>query len=354
MTHRLKVAVVGSGIGRHHVDSYQKWPEFFDVRVVCDINADLARELAAEKGVPEASSELAQVLQRPDLDLIDLCTPSHLHYSQTLEVLAAGKHVICEKPVAGSLQQADELIAAEAAAGRRVMPIFQYRFGHGLQKLRLLRERGVAGRAYLSTSETTWRRRADYYAIPWRGRWQTELGGTLATHAIHSHDAIAYILGPVRSVAAHVATLVNPVETDDNVSASLQMADGSLVSLSATTGSARDMSRLLFCFSGLTAMSNLRPYTHTGDDWTFIGDTPEIDATIAAVLAEYEPQPEGMAGQFRRFVTAMETGGPMPVTLAEARAALELMTAIYYSARTRTVVDLPLAPDHPLYAGWAP
>jgi predicted dehydrogenase len=336
------------------VAAYQQWPEHFDVRVVCDLNEARAREVAGQAGVAEVSTDLDALLRRPDLDLIDLCTPSYLHYRQTLEALAAGKHVICEKPLAGSLQQADEIIAAEAAAGRRVMSIFQYRFGHGLQKLRLLRERGVAGRAYLTTSETTWRRRAEYYAVPWRGRWQTELGGTLATHAIHAHDAIVYLLGPVKSVAAHLATLVNPVETDDNVSASLQMADGSLASLSATTGAARDMSRLLFCFSGLTAISNLRPYSHTGDDWSFIGDTPELDAQIAAVLADYEPQPEGLSGQFRRYITALETGGPMPVTLAEARASLELLTAIYYSARTHTVVDLPLAPDHPLYAGWAP
>jgi predicted dehydrogenase len=234
------------------------------------------------------------------------------------------------------------------------MPIFQYRFGHGLQKLRLLRERGVAGRAYLATSETTWRRRADYYAVPWRGRWQTELGGALATLAIHAHDAITYILGPVKSVAAHTATLVNPIETEDTVAASLAMADGSLVSLAVTTGAAKDMSRLLFCFSGLTAVSNLRPYNHTGDDWTFTGDTPELEAQITTVLADFKPEAEGMAGQFLRYARAFAAGQPFPVTLADARASLELMTAVHYAARTRQVVDLPLTPDHPLYGGWAP
>jgi predicted dehydrogenase len=354
MTERLRVAVVGAGIGRTHVAGYQQWPDFFDVRVVCDLDTARARTLADEKGVPEISPDLAALLRRDDLDLIDVCTPSHLHYSQTLAALAAGKHVICEKPIAGSLEQADALIAAEAASGRRVMPIFQYRFGNGLQKLRLLRERGVAGRAYLATAETTWRRRAEYYAVPWRGHWQTELGGALTTLAIHAHDAVMYLLGPVRRVAAHTATLVNPIETDDTTSASLEMVDGSLVSLAVTTGSAKDMSRLLFCFSGVTAISNLRPYSHTGDDWTFTGDTPELDAQIAAVLAEYEPQPEGTAGQLLRYAHALRAGQPFPVSLADARASLELMTAIYYAARTHTVVELPLAPDHPMYAGWAP
>ena len=112
-----------------------------------------------------------------DVDVIDICTPSYLHYEQTLQALAAGKHVICEKPVAGSLKEVDELIAAEARSGKRMMPIFQYRFRSGLQKLKLLVDAGVAGRAYLTTVETAWRRRPEYYAVPWRGKWKTELGG---------------------------------------------------------------------------------------------------------------------------------------------------------------------------------
>jgi predicted dehydrogenase len=260
--------------------------------------------------------------------------------------------VICEKPVAGSLKQVDDLIAAEAQSGKRVMPIFQYRFGRGLQKLKWLREQGVAGRAWLTTVETAWRRRADYYAVPWRGKWQTELGGTLVTHAIHAHDAASYILGPAKSVAARIATLVNPIETDDNVSASLQMADGSLCSLSVTTGSAKEISRQRYCFSNLTAESNTQPYTFTGDDWTFTGDTPEIDERIAEALALFEPLPEGMAGQFYRYARAMQSGQELPITLADARAALELVTAIYSSARTRQVVELPIGTDHPMYAGW--
>ncbi len=310
------------------------------------------RKAADEFGIPQLTANLSDLYRRDDLNVIDLCTPPYLHYPQILEALAAGKHVICEKPVAGSLKQVDGLIVAEAQSGKRVMPIFQYRFGHGLQKLRWLKDQGVTGRASLTTIETAWRRRAEYYAIAWRGKWQTELGGSLVSHAIHAHDALYYILGPARSVAAHVTTLINQVETEDVASASLQMADGSLCTLAVTMGSAQELSRQRYCFSGLTAESNLRPYTFTGDDWTFTGDTPEMNERIQETLARFEPMLEGYAGQFYRYAHALATGAELPVTLAEARASLELATALYHSARTQQVVQLPLTQDNPMYEGW--
>jgi predicted dehydrogenase len=346
--------VVGGGVGRAHITAFKSLPDQFDVQAVCELDEARVRSVAEEFAIPRAATHIAELYRMDELDVIDLCTPSHLHYPQTLEALAAGKHVICEKPVAGSLKQVDELIEAEARSGKRVMPIFQYRFGRGLQRLKWLRDQGVAGRAYLATAETHWRRRPGYYAAPWRGKWQTELGGALVTLAIHAHDAICFILGPVKNVAAHLATLVNPIETEDTASISLQMADGSLCACSLTTGSATEISRHRFCFSSLTAESNLRPYSNTGDDWTFTGDTPEIDARIAETLARFEPLPEGKEGQFYRYAHAMQTGQALPVTLADARASLELITAIYYSARTQQSVELPIGRNHPMYAGWQP
>jgi predicted dehydrogenase len=232
------------------------------------------------------------------------------------------------------------------------MPIFQYRFGQGLQKLKFLQAQGLTGPAYLSTVETAWRRRADYYAVPWRGKWKTELGGTMASHAIHTLDMLTYILGPVKELFARTTTRVNPVEVEDCVSMSMQMADGSLASLSATTGSSVQISRHRFCFSNLTAESNLRPYTNSGDPWSFTGDTVELTSRIEQVLAGFAPLPESLTGQFYRFYQALNQGKPLPVSLEDGRAALELLTGIYYSSYTNQSVSLPLEWDHPFYGGW--
>ena len=86
-----------------------------------------------------------------------------MHRHQCLAALAAGKYVVCEKPVVGSLADIDRLLVAEDSSSARLMPIFQYRFGNGLQQVKRLVESGVAGQAYTSSVEVAWRRRADYY-----------------------------------------------------------------------------------------------------------------------------------------------------------------------------------------------
>lgn len=349
----LRVGVAGSGVGKGHIRAFQSLPDQFEVVVLCGTQEAKTRDIAAEYGIPRFSTKIDELYGLDDLDVIDLCTPSNQHVKQVQQALAAGKHVICEKPVAGSLKEVDDLIRAEAASAGRVMPIFQYRFGRGLQRLKFLVDEGVAGRAYLTTVETAWRRRADYYAT-WHGRWETELGGAVVTLAVHAHDALTHILGPTSRVLAHTTTLVNPIETEDCVAASLEMADGSLASLSVTTGSTVQISRHRFCFSNLTAESNTEPYANTADPWTFTGDSPELEAQIEEALTRFMPLPEGFEGQFYRFHQALQNDTELPVTLAEARASLELITAIYRSAETGKVVQLPIGGDHPKYGGWRP
>lgn len=349
---RLRVGVVGCGVGTQHIHAFQELPDQWEVVAVCDIDAGRARAVAEAAGIPRVCHDLAELCRMDDLDVIDICTPPYLHFEQIQQVVTSGKHAICEKPLVSSLAQVDALIRLEAEAGRRIMPIFQYRFGHGLQKLKLLVDSGLAGRAYVATVETAWRRRAAYYAVPWRGKWHTELGGTLVGHAIHTHDMLCYILGPVKSVFARTATRVNPIEVEDCASASLEMVNGALVSLTATTGSAREISRHRFCFEGFTAESNTMPYNNAKEPWSFVGDTPELQARIEATLERFVPLPERFTGQFYRCYHALCSGGALPVTLQDARMAIELISAMYYSSRTRQVVDLPLGPDHPYYHGW--
>ncbi len=351
---RLRVAVVGAGIGTAHIRGYEAVPERFEVVALCDIDADRARPIAEEHHIPRLVTDLAEACRMDDLDVIDICTPPHLHFEQIQQVLAAGKHAVCEKPLVSSLREVDELMRVEAGSGRRMMPIFQYRFGHGLQKLKMLIAEGLAGKAYLATVETAWRRRAEYYDVPWRGKWATERGGALLGHAIHAHDLLCYVLGPPARVFAYTTTRVNPIEVEDCAAVGLQMADGSVASLGVTLGSAAEITRHRFCFSGLVAESNTRPYSNSGDPWTFVGDTPELSEQIEATLAEFRPLPELYAGQFYRFYDALRCGGELPVTLSDARMSLELITAMYHSAETGGRETLPIGAEHPRYASWLP
>jgi predicted dehydrogenase len=246
----------------------------------------------------------------------------------------------------------DELIAAEAASRRQLMPIFQYRFGHALQKLKRLRDAGVTGKALVTSIEVHWRRRRQYYDVLWRGHWATELGGALTGHAIHALDMLTYINGPIRRVYARISTRVNAIEVEDCAAVVMEMADGSLATLSLTLGSAPEVSRHRFVFANLVAESNTRPYDSSGEPWTFTPDTPEAGQAIDAALAGFEPEPEIFPGQFARYHRALSSGGPLPVTLADARASIELLTALYASAAANRPIQLPIKRNHPMYAGW--
>lgn len=354
MTKRLRVSVVGLGVGEQHVDAYAARPELFEIAGLCDLDPARMARIADKHGVKAQFASYEIMLAEAKPDVVNICTPPNTHFDLITRGLAAGIHVVCEKPLVGSLADVDRLAIAETASGRRIIPIFQYRFGNGLQRLKLLVENGLSGEAMLTTIETSWQRGADYYAVPWRGKWATELGGVCLTQAIHAHDMLSYINGPVASVFANLRTRVNAIEVEDCAAISVEMADGSVATLSATLGSAVQISRLRFVFRNLTAESNLDPYRPSRDPWQFHGATEEAQAKIDAALAAFLPREEFFESQFVRLHDHLINGrGDMPVTLADARASLELITGIYHSAVTGEKVGFPLSPDHPRYGGWA-
>ena len=352
MAERLRVAIVGAGIGAAHADGYQAHPELFEVALICDADLERARTLAAKLPGAAACGDLGEVLSRDAVEIVDLCIPPFLHAEMVRRCLEAGRHVVCEKPLCGSLAEVDALAALAESRGRRLMPVMQYRFGNGLRRLLHLIERGVAGRADLATVETHWTRTAAYYAVPWRGRKATELGGALVSQAIHAHDLLTCVLGPVARVFARTATRVNPIEVEDCAVASLLMASGALVSLSVTLGAAEEHSRLRFCFEGLTAESAHTPYRPAEEPWTLIPRDAATAARMAAALEDFAPAEEGFARQFALLHAALTQDRPLPVTVADARRSIELASALYHSAATGIDVVLPLPAEHPAYYGW--
>jgi predicted dehydrogenase len=354
MSGRLRVAVVGLGVGFSHVAAYRELSDLYELVAVCDpleSKVELARGLL---GVPQGYASFDALLSHDGLDVVNVCTPPDHHVSMVKAVLESGRHAVCEKPLAGSLAEVDALAACERESSARLMPIFQYRFGRGVERLRRLLDAGVAGKPFVAGVETWWRRGKDYYAVPWRGRFDTELGGVCVSHAIHAHDLLASLLGPIRRVYARVATRVNEIETEDCAVATLEFASGALATLTATLGSARELSRLRLAFEHVSAESSQSPYQPGSEPWTLEPATPEAAVRIDAALQGFEPGPELYAGQFAAFHRALARGDAPPVGVADARAAIELVTAIYHSSRSGEAVALPLGPDHPLYGGWLP
>lgn len=348
------VAIIGAGIGCEHAAAYAALPNRFRISMICDRDEPRARSLANQYPDAKASTDLSLALGDPNIDIIDICLPSHLHVPVALDALAAGKHVVCEKPVASSLGDADRLAEAETSSAGRLFPVFQYRYGLGTAQLRALMDHRLTGPLHIATLETHWDRNASYYSVPWRGTWEGEGGGCLVSHAIHLHDLLLWTAGSAASVTAETATRINDIETEDCVALAIRMENGALITSSVTLGAARDASRIKMVFEGVTVESGLTPYAPAAEAWSFTARYPRTQSEIDAVVQSVTPPPAGFVGYFSAVADALEHGVEGAVTLAEARGTLELITAAYKSSRTGARVTLPIASDDALYESWRP
>ena len=351
---RLRVGIVGAGIGAEHFQAYLALTDRFEVRYMCDLDDARAAQAVSGRKAVTITRNLDQILADPEIDLVDICLPPHLHLSACSAALQAGKDVICEKPLVASLAEADQLADMMQQTGRKVFPVFQYRYGAGAAKLQKLMAVGLAGTPLVGSLETHWHRDEAYYAVDWRGSWAGERGGAILGHAIHIHDWLSFAFGEIDSVFAYLATRVNEIEVEDCASLSIRMRSGALITSSVTLGAATDTSRLRFCFSGLTAESGLEPYKLADSDWQFIARAPQRQAEIESVLAGLTPPLSGFQGLFAAIYDHLVSGQGDIVSFADGRRSIEFVTAVYRSAREGKQIHLPLNEDDPLYHSWLP
>lgn len=348
------VAIIGAGIGAEHLAAYRGLPARFRVQTVCDLDQARAQRVLGGSPGTTYSSDLAEVLADEAVDIVDICLPPHLHLDACISALEAGKQVICEKPLVTSLADLDRLEAISVRTGRRIFPVYQYRYGDGTAQLHALIESGLAGRAFVASLETHWNRDSTYYAVDWRGTWAGEQGGAILGHSIHIHDWLSAILGPVASVYAELGTRVNSIEVEDCAALSIRMANGALVTSSVTLGAAWDTSRLRFCFEGLTAESGSLPYRPAEGDWTFTARLPGNQADVDRIVSGAAGQLSSYAGLFDAIADALDGAPGREVTLEDARRSLEFVSAVYASSRRGEPMALPLAQDDPIRGGWCP
>jgi predicted dehydrogenase len=355
----LRVAIVGCGWAAEWQvhDGFMRLPHLFTLVACCDTNALRARSFAEKHGIPQVVPDYTDLLAQAGIDVIVVCTPPALHCSMVVAALQAGRHVICEKPFVASLAECDKVVSAEAESRGRVMPIFQYRFGDGIARVRHGIRSGLVGKHFMSVVETAKKRGSDYYAVAWRGKIATELGGVLVTQAIHIHDLLTWLVGPVAAVSCFKTTRVNPIEVEDCAVASIRLLDGSLASLSATLGSARQATRIRLYFENATFERECfdeDSRNPANEPWVVIPRSREIGLAIDAKMAEIAPQNGWFVRQFELFHASIVNAGPFPVTLEDARTSIELITAMFHSDETGETVVLPIPATHPKYAGWTP
>ncbi|HEY1551364.1 MAG TPA: Gfo/Idh/MocA family oxidoreductase, partial [Kofleriaceae bacterium] len=231
----LKFALVGCGrISRKHVDAINRAPNARLV-AVCDIDLAKAKAIGDKLGIPAFADMDEMIAKVPEIDVVNVLTPTGYHAQHVVRMAAHKKHVVVEKPMALKLEDADEMIIACDRAGVRLFVVKQNRYNLPVQRLRKALEAGRFGKLVMGTVRVRWCRRQDYYdQDAWRGTWELD-GGVLANQASHHVDLLMWMLGPVESVVAMTATQLVNIETEDTAAVLLRFANGALGIVEATT-----------------------------------------------------------------------------------------------------------------------
>jgi len=232
---KLNFGIIGCGrIAYKHAEAIKK-NEKGNLLYVCDIIEERAVDYKNKYDAEEYFIDYHEMLERPDLDVVNICTPSGMHAEMGIAAAKAGKHVIVEKPMALSLKDADDLIKACEENGVKLAVCFQNRFNLPVQKLRKALEEGRFGKLTHGSAVVRWFRPQEYYdQAPWRGTWAMD-GGCLMNQAIHNIDLLQWMMGPVESVFGYTATNLRKIEAEDVGVAVLKFKSGALGVIEAST-----------------------------------------------------------------------------------------------------------------------
>ena len=351
MSSPYTVAILGSGIGLAHLAAFIKLPTKFKVKYLCDPKLkDLKQNSKiTDKLDIQFITDYKEVLKDKSIDIVDICIPTALHYEVCLECLMAEKQVICEKPICLSLKQADHLIDIANENKRNVFPVFQYRFNPSIRLIKNLINNYDLGLLYSVSAQTHWFRNRNYYRNSWRGKWSTDGVGVIATHAIHMHDIIDSILGPVKKVQAVLASRVNLIEVDDCAAITFKLTNGALVTSSITLGSHNDESKLFIAYENLTIESDPAACLDK-KMWKFYPRNIRGKQIIEHI--KFENEPAGYLGLFTEIYKFLNNHENQAVLIKDGRRSIELLSAIYHSNNTNRQVTLPIAKSNAIYNGW--
>lgn len=326
----LRCVLVGTGsVANQHAKAVAGHPRARLV-AVADMSAERAAVFAAQYDVPESYGDYDEMLAAQHPDVVLICTPPGPHRAQTLAAFAAGAHVIVEKPPAPSLDELDDMRAAALAADRQLAVVFQQRTGTAAAHVRGLLDSGALGRPLVAVCQTLWFRDADYFAVPWRGKWETEGGGTTLGHGIHQIDLLAHLLGDWSSVQGRLFRLDRETQTEDVSTATIVFDAGVVAQVITSAVSPRETSSIRIDTQKATITVD-HLYGHGHENWR-ITPAPGFEAEAEAWAFPDAEERSDHAPLLRDVFDALLDGTPLPPTADAPARSLEIVAAIYASA----------------------
>ncbi len=317
-----------------------------ELAAVCDIKAERAEKFAKEFNVPFYSDYLKMV-ETEHPDTVNICTPSGMHAEHAINCAGKVPNIICEKPMALKLADADRMIETCASKKSRLFIVKQNRFNLPIIKLREALDHGRFGKLYLATVRVHWRRMQDYYDMDdWHGTWAMD-GGVLTNQASHHIDMLQWMLGPISNVFAMTDTMLHKIEVEDIGVALLKARSGAVGIIEATTNtSPEDLEGSINVYGengtveiGGFAMNRI-------STWKFDRMTDE-DGRIATEFNQNPPDVYGFGHRayLEHVIDGIVNNKQGLIDGFEARKSLEIITAIYESAETSRMITLPFTPS---------
>jgi UDP-N-acetyl-2-amino-2-deoxyglucuronate dehydrogenase len=340
---RIRFALVGCGrISANHFDAIEKHAERAELVGVCDVDPAALAQAVERTGAPGFRSVDA-LLAGTDADVAILATPSGLHAEQAIQVAAAGRHVMTEKPMATRWRDGKRMVHACDNAGVHLFVVKQNRRNATLQLLKRAVQKGRFGRIYMVNINVFWSRPQSYYdSAPWRGTWEFD-GGAFMNQASHYVDLLDWLIGPVESVQAYTATLERDIQVEDTGVVSIRWRTGALGSMNVTMltypknleGSITIIGEKGTVRVGGVAVNRI-------DHWEFAGSDPDDQKVQQASYETASVYGFGHPAYYDNVIQSLR-GEAVPDTDGrEGLHSLEILIATYQSARDGRRVALPL------------
>jgi UDP-N-acetyl-2-amino-2-deoxyglucuronate dehydrogenase len=340
---KIRFALVGCGrISANHFDSLEKHAASAELVGVCDMDPEALAKAESRTGVPGYKS-LEAMLAGTNADIMILATPSGIHATQAIQVAAAGRHVMTEKPMATNWKDGKRMVRACDQAGVHLFVVKQNRRNATLQLLKRAIEKKRFGRIFMVNINVFWSRPQAYYdSAPWRGTWEFD-GGAFMNQASHYVDLLDWLIGPVESVQAYTATLARNIQVEDTGVLGIRWRTGALGTMNVTMltypknleGSITVIGENGTVKVGGVAVNKI-------EHWTFADSDPDDEMVERASYETTSVYGFGHPLYYDNVIKSLR-GEAIPDTDGrEGLRSLEILIATYLSARDGRRVALPL------------
>lgn len=339
----IRFGLVGCGrISGNHVQAIEAHSGECELVAVCDIDEALAHGTGEHAGA-DVYTDIDEMLARDDLDAVSICTPSGLHPRHGIKVAERGVHVVTEKPMAIRLDECDDLIQACDRNKVRLFVVKQNRLNTTMQLLKRAVDSERFGRIYGAYVNVFWQRPQKYYDLAkWRGTWEFD-GGAFMNQASHYVDTLHWLMGEVESVMATTATLARKIEAEDCGSAVLRFRNGAIGSINVSMlvyPKNLEGSVTIIGEKGTVKLGGVA--VNKFEKWEF-AEYDDDDKLV--VESNYEPPNIygfGHTAYYRNVLDVLQGKCEPDTDGRSGRKSLELVLAIYESARRGVRVALPL------------